>query len=71
MEKSGSIIKVKVDFDIDTPVFLKSDPDQLQRLVTGIIIFESATQYRLSCGVEETDHWSHEIAKEKNHLIYK
>jgi hypothetical protein len=65
----SKLLKVNTDFEIDTIVFLKSDPDQLQRLVTAIIIFDSAIQYRLSCGVEETDHWSHEIVKEKNVIM--
>jgi hypothetical protein len=65
----SKLLKVNIDFEIDTIVFLKSDPEQLQRLVTAIIIFESAIQYRLSCGVEETDHWSHEIVKERNLML--
>jgi hypothetical protein len=56
-------------FMINTMVYLKSDPEQLQRLVTAFIIFESCTQYRLSCGTEETDHWPHEICKERNIMI--
>jgi hypothetical protein len=62
-------LKAKADFEIDTIVFLKTDFDQLPRLVTAIIVFESAIQYRLSCGVEETDHWSHEIVKERNLML--
>jgi hypothetical protein len=65
----SKILKVQTDFEIDTIVFLKTDFDQLPRLVTAILVFESAIQYRLSCGTEETDHWSHEIAKEKNVMI--
>jgi hypothetical protein len=56
----------KIDFKINTWVYLKSDPEQWQRLVTGVIILESGMQYRLTCGTEETDHWTCEISKEKN-----
>ncbi len=59
----------KIEFKINTMVYLKSDPDQLQRLVTCVLLFENCQQYRLSCGTEETDHWPHEICKDKNVMI--
>lgn len=59
----------KIEFKINTFVYLRSDPEQLKRLVTGILLFESATQYRLSCGTEETDHWTHEISKERDIML--
>lgn len=61
--------KKKPTFGRGDFVYLLSDPDQLLRQVTAIIYYEDFIMYRLSCGVEETDHHAHEIATQRNPLV--
>lgn len=47
-------------------VYLKTDPDQLARIVTGVLIREDGIKYYLSCGMDETYHYGFEITKERD-----
>ena len=51
-------------------VYLVTDEEQCQRIVTGYIIRpQSAILYMLTCGTAETNHYEIEISPEKNILI--
>jgi len=51
-------------------VYLCTDEEQKQRIVTGYIIRPgSALLYMLTCGTTETNHYAMEISKDKNILI--
>jgi hypothetical protein len=52
-------------FNLKETVYLKTDPDQLPRIVTGILIRPSHVVYYLISGIEETGHYDFEITKEK------
>jgi len=59
-------ILVTIDYRIGDFAYLKTDPDQIKRIVTGIDLRPggaSATKYVLSCGMHESDHFSFEISK--------
>lgn len=54
-------------YDIGDIVYLKTDPEQLPMIITGITIRENqVTSYHLSYGVEDSWHWDVEISKERN-----
>ena len=55
-------------FNIRDKVFLDTDTDQNERVVTGIIIRETRITYGLSCGTNESWHDDFEITTEKNVL---
>lgn len=50
-------------------VYLKTDFEQRERIVTGFEVRPNGLLYRLSLGWEETPHYDIEISEEKNHVI--
>lgn len=59
-------MEIKNEFNIGEIVFLITDENQLERIVTGLIIRKDSIIYYLSCGTTETSHYSFEIATNKN-----
>ena len=55
-------------YNIGDMVYLHTDNDQLQRVVTGILVKPSSLTYALSCGSNESWHYDFEITVEKNVL---
>jgi len=53
-------------FDIGDSVYLKTDNEQCERLVTGINIRESGISYAVSCGTDESWHYAFEMTKERD-----
>lgn len=47
-------------------VFLITDDQQLERIVTGWIVRPQGISYYLSCGTVETLHYDFEIGTDKN-----
>lgn len=62
-------MKTKILYNIGDLVYLRTDPDQSPRMVTGILINEATTKYGLNRGVEESWHYPIEIAKDRNILM--
>lgn len=60
---------VEIEFEIGDIVYLKTDRDQLQRMVVGISLRQSGLSYALACGTAEAYHFDIEISKEANILI--
>ena len=67
MGKKSKIVAVA--FDLGEEVFLKTDPDQLKRIVTGACIRPTAITYELTCGIDCTWHYDFEISLEKDILV--
>lgn len=60
---------VDVEFEIEEIVYLKTDLDQLPRIVSGLSIRKSGViSYELSQGSHTSYHYDFEISKEKNSL---
>jgi len=57
-----------VKHNIGDIVYLMTDVDQYERLVTGINIRQSGIVYELSCGTQTSWHYDLEIAKDKDIL---
>ena|SRR5690606_12979951 len=53
-------------FDIGDSVYLKTDPEQLERLVTGISVRQNGITYAISHLTNETWHYDFEITKERD-----
>jgi hypothetical protein len=62
------VIKINVDFKIGQTVFLKTDPEQFERLVTAIVVENKDISYQLSCGEDQSIHSDYEISAEKDEL---
>ena len=61
-------IKINVEFEIGQVVYLKTDPDQLERIVVSIIVENKDTAYQLACGDGNSTHYDYEISAEKDVL---
>ena len=57
-------------YNIGDTVYLKTDIDQLSRLVTGLTIRTGCTMFELSCGEKASMHYDFEISKEKKFSSY-
>jgi len=62
-------INNNIVFDIGDIVFLKTDSEQLPRIITGILMRPNNLLYYLSNGTNETQHYEIEISKEENETI--
>lgn len=58
--------KYTLHFDIGDSVYLKTDPEQAERLVTGINIRQNGISYALSHLTNESYHYDFEISKERD-----
>ena len=57
-------------FNINDIVYLRTDKDQSERIVTSIIIYEGGRMsYRVNAGTVETWHTEGEMTLEKDVLI--
>ena len=58
--------EIKTNYKIGQAVYLITDPDQFERIVTGIVLRPNSVSYYLSFITMETMHYDFEIATEKN-----
>ena len=56
-------------FDFGQTVYLKTDKEQLPRIVTGMIVRHGIIYYSLSQGTSETSHMDFEISEKINVLL--
>ena len=56
-------------FDFGDKVYLETDVDQKERVVTEFRVTKTGILYSLSCGVDKSWHYDFEITTEKNVLI--
>ena len=56
----------QIEFEIGDSVYLKTDPDQVERLVTGITIRPGGISYALTDVTTESFHYSFEITKQRD-----
>lgn len=50
-------------------VYLKTDKEQEQRMITALVLKPNQIEYQLSCGLSATWHFECEITETKNELI--
>lgn len=59
----------KPKFNVGEFVFLKTDPDQLERQVICVMDYGLVYQYLLACGTEQTNHFEWEVTTHRNVLL--
>lgn len=64
---SNMILKVEIIHQIGDIVFLKTDPEQNERMVTEIRIRQNSVLYSLSCGTTDSLHYEIEISTQKKY----
>jgi len=53
-------------YDLGEEVYLRTDPDQRKRIITGWLInMNNTITYRLACGIEDSYHFENEIAEKE------
>jgi hypothetical protein len=60
---------METKFQIGQIVYLKTDTEQLPRIVTGILFRSKHCIYYLSQAINETRHYDYEISVEVNEII--
>jgi hypothetical protein len=60
---------IETIFELGQIVYLKTDRNQFERIVTGISIRRGGVSYALTCGIQESWHYDFEMVTEKNVLI--
>lgn len=60
---------IESKYNIGDTVYLKTDTEQRQRLVTGITVRITGTTYGLSSVAQESWHYDFEMSTTKNVLI--
>ena len=62
------MIIVDNKFEISQVVYLKTDNDQLPRIVFAFIVDCSGCIYKLCCGTNTSEHYDFEISETENVL---
>lgn len=63
-------MEINNKYELGDIVYLKTDEDQKQRMVTGLRVFgKNNILYCLSCGTIETNHYYFEISDSKNFVL--
>ncbi len=57
------------EYEVGDIVYLKTDEEQLQRIVSGIDIRPGVLIYRVSCGIVDSSHYDFEMTREKSYLV--
>ena len=58
-------MKIETKFNLSEIVYLITDNEQLERIITGITISHNQIIYRLACSIVESWHYEFEFVKEK------
>ena len=63
------LLKIEVDYEYGEMVYLRTDPNQLERLVTGYILRPGGEPiYKLTYSTGETAHYGIELSREKDEV---
>lgn len=57
------------EFDIGDLIYLKHDPEQIQRMIVAITFDQYGEVYSIASGQEISQHSPMEISKEQNELM--
>lgn len=60
-------MQIDNDFQIKDTVYLKHDVDQKPRMITAIIIQETAILYEMISGIEVSSHYGWELNNDKQY----
>lgn len=54
-------------FQVEDIVYLKTDPEQLPRIITGILMRKNGLEYEVTCGADSAVFcYDFELSNEKN-----
>lgn len=53
-------------YDIEDIIYLKTDAEQLSRIVFAYIVTKDSVLYRCNCGTQVSDHYAFEMSYERD-----
>lgn len=56
-------------YEIGDTVYLKTDTEQIPRLIYCFVVYRNETLYKVACGTETSEHYDFELSTEKSALI--
>lgn len=59
-------MQIKNEFEFGQTVYLKTDEEQKERIITGFVIRPNGLLYYVACGTGETPHYAVELTTEKD-----
>ena len=59
---------IELEYPIGMPIFLRTDTEQLQRIITGVIVRENGLMYIVVFADIESHHYGFELQTEENVL---
>lgn len=62
-------MKIFTQYDIGQIVYLKTDPEQLKRIITRIMISPEGVGYQLAHGSDASEHYDIEISRDQDELL--
>lgn len=60
---------MKAKFSLEEIIYLITDEDQRERIITGILYEKNSIQYRVACGTNTSWHFEYEINTNKNYKL--
>ena len=66
MRKTTLELATEIQHETGSIVYLKTEPEQYKRIVSGVLIRQSAISYGLVLGTQETFHDESELSTSKN-----
>ena len=57
-------------YEIGQKVYLITDPEQMPRMITGIIVNKYDLIYEMICGTHQSTHYDFEISAEKDYATH-
>lgn len=61
--------QIELEYPIGSFAYLKTDPEQHQRIVTRITLSQDGAVYELSSGVNTSSHYGIEMTEKSNESI--
>lgn len=58
---------IKTKYDIEQVIYLKTDEDQRERIITAITIRPLGVIYEVCCGTCTSSHYDFEMSTDKNY----
>lgn len=66
--ETRGIMVIKTKYGLGDTVYLRTDEDQKERIVTRIQITQGNVMYNVSCGTDDSWHYDFELSTERDLL---
>ncbi|VDH16723.1 Uncharacterised protein [Algoriella xinjiangensis] len=60
---------MKAKFNLEEIIYLITDVDQKERIITGVLYEKNSIQYRVACGTDTSWHYEFELNTSKSYKL--